>query len=269
MNDKKTSPLPLSVLIRTFNEADRLGRTLEAVCGLGSEIVVIDSGSTDGTVELAESAGCRVIHHIWEGFGPQRSFGEDQCINNWIFYIDADEVPTHRLLAEIRALFAKGEPTESAFEIRNTMVLPGNSRPCLFADVRKVTRLTDRRRARVTQDPSWDKITVTPGSTVGILNERQWHYSFRSWKHAISKISYTSSLAAETQKKKNIWLLRTRLVTELPVEFLKFYFVRGFVWAGFKGMCFAGIQSYARSVRIRKMLADAIKRRNSESDSNR
>ena len=269
MNDKKTSPLPLSVLIRTYNEADRLGRTLEAVFGLGSEIVVIDSGSTDGTVELAESAGCKVIHHIWGGFGPQRSFGEDQCVNNWIFYIDADEVPTHRLLEEIRALFAKGEPTESAFEIRNTMVLPGNSKPCLFADVRKVTRLTDRRRARVTQDPSWDKVTVTPGSTVGILNERQWHYSFRSWKHAISKISYTSSLAADTQKKKNIWLLRTRLVTELPVEFLKFYFVRGFVWAGFKGMCFAGIQSYARSVRIRKMLADAIEKRNSESDSNR
>lgn len=262
MNANKLQPLPLSVLIRTFNEADRLGCTLDAVSGLGSEIVVIDSGSTDGTVELATSAGCRVIYHVWEGFGPQRSFGEEQCQNDWIFYIDADEVPTPRLLEEIRALFSKGEPTESAFEIKNTMVLPGNSRPCLFADVRKVTRLTDRRRARVTQDPSWDKITVTLGSSVGILNEAQWHYSFRNWKHAISKISYTSSLAADTQKKKNIWLLRMRLLTELPIEFLKFYFVRGFVWAGVKGMFFAAIQSYARTVRIKKMLAAAPRIRN-------
>lgn len=264
MNDNKTLPLPLSILIRTFNEADRLGCTLQAVNGLGSEIVVIDSGSTDGTVELAISAGCRVIYNAWEGFGPQRSFGEEQCQNDWIFYIDADEVPTPRLLEEIRALFAKGEPAESAFEIKNTMVLPGNSRPCLFADVRKVTRLTDRRRARVTQDPSWDKITVTPGGSVGILNERQWHYSFRSWKHAISKISYTSSLAAETQKKKNIWLLRIRLLTEFPIEFLKFYFVRGFIWAGYKGIFFAAIQSYARAVRIKKMLAVGTRTRNAK-----
>lgn len=245
---------PISVLIRTLNEGDRLGRTLEAVSGLGQEIVVIDSGSVDRTREIAEAAGARVIEHQWEGFGPQRSFGEDQCKYDWIFYIDADEVPTPELKREIVDLFADEYPPHDAFEIRNTMILPGDQRPRPFADVRKVTRLTNRRHARVTLDPSWDRIELQPGKTLGTLNGRQWHFSFRSWGHAIAKIPYTSKLAADTQVKKPLWLLSIRLVTEFPVEFLKFYLVRRFVFGGWKGFAFSMVQAFARFARILQML---------------
>jgi glycosyltransferase involved in cell wall biosynthesis len=246
---------PISVLIRCHNEADRIQRSLDAVTGLGREIVVIDSGSTDGTIEIAQAAGARVIQHAWDGFGPQRHFGEDQCVHDWIFYLDADEVPTPELRQEIRELFTQGEPAHAAYEIRNTMVLPGNIRPCLFADFRMVTRLTNRRYARVSLEPSWDRVEVAAGRTTGILLGRQWHYSFRSWHHAISKIDYTAGLAARTQLRKSRWLLRLRLITEYPMEFLKFYFVRRFVFAGWKGLCFSAIQAFSRLVRIKKMLA--------------
>jgi glycosyltransferase involved in cell wall biosynthesis len=247
-----------SILIRTFNEADRLGRTLDAVAAFEQEMVVIDSGSTDGTQALALAAGARVVGHRWEGFGPQRSYGETECSNDWIFYIDADEVPTPELISEIKELFMNGEPAHAAYEIRNTMVLPGLSRPHWFADIRKVTRLTNRKYARVTQDPSWDTIVIDEGQTLGILKNRQWHYCFRDWSHAISKIGYTSSLAAETQKKKPLPSLLLRLVMELPLEFLKFYIVRLFVFGGWRGFAFSIVQAFARFARILKMVERAV-----------
>ena len=253
-------PIPFSILIRSYNEVDRIGRTLDAVKKLGQEIVVIDSGSNDGTVALAESKGARVIHNAWQGFGPQRSFGEIQCRNDWIFYIDADEVPTPELIAEILALFAKSTPPHVAYDIRNTMVLPGDQKPHPFSDVRKVMRLTDRRYARVTQDPSWDKVVVEPGKTTGVLAGRQWHYCFRNFSHAISKISYTSSLAAETQANKPRSLLFLRLVIELPLEILKFYLIRAFIFGGWKGFAFSVVQSFGRFSRILKMVEKAEKR---------
>lgn len=247
-------PPPISVLIRCHNEADRIKRTLDAVVGLGREIVVIDSGSDDGTQEIARQNGCRVISHPWEGFGPQRHFGETQCLHDWIFYIDADEVPTPELKLEIHKLFTLGEPKHAAYEIRNTMVLPGNAGPCPFADIRKVTRLTNRCHARVTLDPSWDKVEVAPGKTLGTLRGRQLHFSFRSWEHAVGKIQYTAKLAAQTQATKSPALLAIRLFTEIPMEFLKFYFIRSFVFGGKKGFIFSAVQSFARFMRIVQML---------------
>ncbi|WP_186392093.1 MULTISPECIES: glycosyltransferase family 2 protein [unclassified Pannonibacter] len=247
-------PAPISVLIRCFNEGDRIGRTLQSVQGLGREIVVIDSGSTDDTVAVCESFGARVISNPWAGFGPQRSFGEKQCRNDWVFYIDADEVVTPELRQEIAGLFRNGEPQHACYLVRNTMVLPGDERPRPFADYRKVPRLYNLKHARIRLEPSYDRMDVDEGFTTGILKGRQHHFSFRTWGHAIAKLNYTSDLAAATQKKKNGLLLRLRLVTEFPVEMLKYLIMRRFIFAGWKGYAFATIQSFGRFVRILKML---------------
>lgn len=245
---------PISILIRAFNEADRIGRTLESLKGIGQEIIVIDSGSTDKTVEIAESHGARVVYNKWEGFGPQRSFGEKQCGFDWIFYIDADEVVTPELKDEILKLFADGKPKQACFLVRNTMVLPGDKKPRLFADFRKVPRLYNLKHARIKLDPSYDRMDIDSGYDMGILKARQFHFSFRTWGHTLSKMNYTSDLAAETQTKKPLWLLRIRLVTELPVEMFKYLFVRRFIFAGWKGFAFAATQSFSRFTRILKML---------------
>ncbi|MDD7910886.1 glycosyltransferase family 2 protein [Pseudovibrio exalbescens] len=247
-------PAPLSVLIRSLNEGDRIARTLKSVQGLGQEIIVVDSGSTDDTVEIAESFGAKVIHNPWGGFGPQRSFGEKQCAFDWVFYIDADEVVTPELKDEILQLFNNDEPTEVCFLIRNTMVLPGDEKPRLFADYRKVPRLYNLKHARIKLDPSYDRMQVDDGYRVGILSARQYHYSFRNWGHTIAKLNYTSDLAAQTQEKKPLWQLRLRLITEFPVEMFKYLFVRRFIFAGWKGFAFAATQSFSRFMRILKML---------------
>jgi glycosyltransferase involved in cell wall biosynthesis len=118
-------PLPLSVFIIARDEADRIGPTIRAVRALTDDLVVIDSGSSDGTPEVAASLGARVIHNAWPGYGPQKRFAEDQCRHLWLFNVDADEVVPENLAEEIRGLFAEGAPQADGYEVPITEVFPG------------------------------------------------------------------------------------------------------------------------------------------------
>lgn len=82
--------IPLSVAIITKNEAENLPDCLRSVAFAG-QIVVVDSGSTDDTVDVAKEFECDVYIEPWRGFGPQKQFAIDQCRNPWILLIDADE----------------------------------------------------------------------------------------------------------------------------------------------------------------------------------
>ena len=103
MNNK----LPISCFIIAKNEADRIAQTIESVEGLVDEIIVIDSGSTDGTQDLVKELGCKLYYNKWHGFGPQKRFGEDKARNKWLLNLDADEYLSNELKAEIRDLFSK------------------------------------------------------------------------------------------------------------------------------------------------------------------
>jgi len=85
----------LAIIILTQNEADNLPRCLESVAGFG-EIIVLDSGSDDGTQEIATRAGARLYEHPFEGFGRQRNWALENCEpkRQWILFLDADEVAT-------------------------------------------------------------------------------------------------------------------------------------------------------------------------------
>src|SRR3954451_13786724 len=109
--------LPISCYVRTLNEERTIGRCIEAAKLVASDIVIVDSGSTDRTVEVAESLGARVFRQAWLGNGGEKRFGEEQCRFDWLLDLDADEVVSAELAVQIRALFAKGEPGQSAYEL--------------------------------------------------------------------------------------------------------------------------------------------------------
>lgn len=112
-----SQPAPrLSVALITFNEAHHLARTLESVRWAG-EIVVVDSGSTDGTPELARSFGARVLQRPWPGFAAQKNFALAQCDGTWILSLDADEELTPDLSAEMQQVLAS-EPMTAAFYLK-------------------------------------------------------------------------------------------------------------------------------------------------------
>ena len=115
-------PIPLTCYIRTLNEAKRIRPVVEKVIEIGAEVIIVDSGSTDNTREIARAAGAVVIEKKWEGNGFQKRNGEDAASNDWLLDLDADEVLSPELQAEIRALFSNGAPAPGD-------TTPGNDTP--------------------------------------------------------------------------------------------------------------------------------------------
>jgi glycosyltransferase involved in cell wall biosynthesis len=98
----------LSAIIITKNEAANIVACLDSVA-FCDEIVVVDGGSDDGTVALAEATGARVVKHDWQGFGPQKNAALSLATGDWVLSIDADERVSEALAREIQAAVAKGE----------------------------------------------------------------------------------------------------------------------------------------------------------------
>jgi glycosyltransferase involved in cell wall biosynthesis len=116
-------PPKLSVAIITLNEEINLGRTLASV-QFADEIILVDSGSTDRTVEIAASFRANVFHEPWRGFAAQKNFALERCTGSWILSLDADEALTPELQIEIRALLL-GDPAADAYLIRRRNVFLG------------------------------------------------------------------------------------------------------------------------------------------------
>src|SRR5579875_1494258 len=107
----------LSVAIITLNEEHNLARTLASV-RFADEVVVVDSGSTDRTVEIARAAGARVISQPWLGFAAQKNFAIEQCSGGWILSLDADEELSVPLQQEIAGMLENPPPQAQAFMIK-------------------------------------------------------------------------------------------------------------------------------------------------------
>lgn len=247
------APIPLSVLIRTKNEADRIEATLEAAQTLGGEIVIVDAGSTDATVEIATRMGARVIHNPWPGFGPQRHFGEQQCAHDFIFSLDADEIVTPEMAAEIREVFARPNPPR-LMTIRKAMIFPHWKHPPPLGFCHDQILIYDRRVARTGPNPNWDKLDINVPDKPHLIRAPLWHFSVRDWNHAVAKWNYVAGLAADTQKERPRALLLMRLVIEFPWSFIKFYFLRRYFLGGADGFTMAVVTAFGRFLRIAKML---------------
>ncbi len=248
--------LPLSCFIIAVNEADRIAPVIESVVGWVDEVVVIDSGSTDGTQDLAEKLGARVIHHAWPGFGPQKRYGEDQCRNDWVLNLDADEVMSEELIREIIALFAEGPPAHPFYRFRLRLVYPGDTRPRLWADFHNYVRLYDRRAGRFADSLVHDNVQTGDIKPIQ-LHCDAWHYSYRSFGFLVEKLNSYSDLQAKSIIKQNRAALLVRLPFEFPLAFVKYYLFRRHITGGRKGFAFAMINSFFRFLRIVKLL-DAL-----------
>lgn len=116
--------LPISVAVVTLNEEANLARCLESVREWASEIVVIDSGSTDRTEEVARKFGAVFASSTWSGFTAQKNKCAQKCSHPWILFLDADEALTPELAAAITRAFAEGDPKADGFWVnRRTFYL--------------------------------------------------------------------------------------------------------------------------------------------------
>ncbi len=203
-----TSGNSLSIAIVACNEAANIGRTLESV-KWADEIVVVDSGSTDDTIKIAESFGARVICEPWKGYGGQMNSALDHCQSEWLFSLDGDEVMTPELASEIQVLLA-GQPKFDAYWTPRLNLIFGRwMRHGGFYPDRKL-RLFRKGVARLeenTEPHTTPKTTVPTGKlkydllhyqypTVALYIEHMDRYSSQSVPLVLRKGHTSRSLAA-------------------------------------------------------------------------
>lgn len=251
---------PISVFIITKNEADRIVTVINAVKKIADEILVIDSGSTDNTVLVAEKLGARVIFNQWEGYGQQKVFGEAQCRNEWILNIDADEELSEELADEINQIFSK-KPDENiwAFRIKIVNKFRFEERPKKFAYYYNQIRLYNKNYAGFKNSAVHDsvelKLSNRSSKTIklGQLKHIIYHQSFRSYNHWIEKINSYSQMQANDYLLKGKNPSIAKLFFTPIFAFLKAYLVRRYFIYGIDGFIYSYLFSFSRFAKMIKI----------------
>ena len=243
--------MKLSVYFITKNEEQRLENSLKAAAKVADEIVVVDSGSTDKTVKIAKKYKARVFYHEWKSYCDQKSFAEKKCSSNWVLMLDADEVLSDELIAEIRQI--KKNPKQNAYEVKICNMFPGDVKPRFFAQSFKAVRLYNRKFAHMPPD-LWnkDRIRVQAEEKIVRLTGKIYHYCFLTIDQATAKYNlHSSELAhAVVEEKRSFSCLR--LYTEFPRQFLRYYFFKRYFLLGVQGVVQAMVLANFRFLKIAK-----------------
>ena len=221
----------LSLYIITMNEEKRLARTLESAKDIVDEIVIVDSGSTDRTKEIAESFGARFIYHEWESIGHQVKFAEEQCRYKWVLRLDADEVLQESLAEEISQIKING--TKDGYILPRGDVYPGMKHANRWVKHYREIRLYNRDAWTMSGEYGHDDVVkVKPDATKGTCRHFIDHYSFISIHQIVEKYNLESDRLAEravTQGKNySAW----RMLGASTLEFLKYYIFGRFFLLG-------------------------------------
>lgn len=182
----------LSAIVIAKNEASNIAACLAGLA-FCDERIVVDSGSDDGTIGIAQENGARVFSHSWKGFGAQKNYALSLATGEWVLSIDADERVSPDLAREI--MTAVGSPCADAYEIpRVTTFL---DRPMRGGDGSSdaVLRLFRREKARFSDDLVHERV-VCDGK-VARLSAPLMHHSVRRLEDALSRVDRYSSASAE------------------------------------------------------------------------
>jgi len=184
----------LSVVIITRDEEAAIGAALDSVA-FADEIVLVDSGSRDRTVEIARARGAKVIETTdWPGFGAQKNRALDHATREWVFSLDADERVTPELRAEIEAM-VKGKAAHDAYEVPRLSSYCGRYMRHGGWWPDHVTRLFRRGKARFSDDLVHERLVVT-GST-GRLKAHLLHEAFEDLEEVLRKVDQYSTANAQ------------------------------------------------------------------------
>ena len=212
---------PLSVVIIAKDAATQLAACLESA-SFADEIVLIDSGSTDGTAELAAMHGARVIQKEWLGFGPQKQFAVAAARHDWVLCLDADERVSAALRGSIQAALSAPDARAYAMPRRNLFMgrwlRYGEGYPDLSL------RLFDRRHARWSDDPVHEKVlTDAPAAR---LEGELLHESAETLTTYLDKQNRYTSMQAEALFKAGKRAGVAQMLLSPLLRFVKFYFLR-------------------------------------------
>lgn len=242
---------PLSAVVITLNCAAQLAECLDSL-DFADEIVVVDSGSSDGTAELALARGARVVRQDWLGFGAQKQFGTELASHDWVLSIDSDERVTPQLRESIRA--AMVEPEFKAYQFPRSNRFLGRYLRHGEGYPDWSLRLFDRRHARWSDDEVHERVlTLGP---VESLKGDLLHDSAQSLEAYLAKQNRYTTLAAQALLREGRTASVGRLLFSPAVRFLKFFLLRrGFLdgLPGFLHIAIGCFNSFSKYMKLLEM----------------
>ena len=244
---------PLSAVLITRNAAAVLDDCLQSIA-FADEIVVVDSASTDGTVEIAQRRGARVVQKEWLGFGLQKQFAVDQARHDWVLCMDADERVSPKLAAEIQHALAAPVSPVYRMPRRNRFLGRWLSHGEGYPDWSP--RLFNRLNARWSDDLVHEKVlyAVTPGSLSGDL----MHDSRDDLSSYLDRQNRYTTLAARQAFEQGRGGNMLHLLLSPVVRFIKFYLMRLGFLDGLPGLlhisigCVNSYMKYAKLIELRR-----------------
>ena len=250
-------PLPLSVVLIAHNAAAQLPECLASVA-FADEVVVVDSGSSDGSAEVATRYGARVIAKEWLGFGRQKQFAVEQAAHDWVLCLDADERVSPELAASVvRTLHA---PTTPVYRMarRNRFLGSWLQHGEGYPDWS--LRLFDRRHARWSDDEVHEKVlyAVAPGTPVGTLMGDLLHESGEDLGRYLEKQNRYTALAARDLYRQGRRAGLAEVTLSPLLRFFKFYFLRLGFLDGVPGLvhisigCMNSFMKYAKLIELHR-----------------
>lgn len=244
---------PVSAVLITLNAASQLDKALRSL-QFCDDLVIVDSGSTDGTLEIAAQYGARIFELDWKGFGPQKQYAVAQAKNDWVLCLDADEEVSPALQQSIIQTL-QSEPAEMAGyrmprcnHFLGRYLRHGEGYPDLSL------RLFHRQRANWNAEPVHEGVEgITPNAQFGLLEGDLLHHSAESLSQYLTKQNRYTDIQASIQASRGKWPSSSKLVLSPLVRFIKFYVIRrGFLdgWAGLVHIligCFNSFIKYAKT----------------------
>ncbi|MDO7875328.1 glycosyltransferase family 2 protein [Hymenobacter sp. ASUV-10] len=244
--------VPLSVVIITFNEEANIGRCLAALAGVADEVLVVDSFSTDRTLEICREHGARVVQNAFAGYVEQKNFATAQARYDHVLQLDADEVLTEELRQSIRQATADWQ--HAAYSLARLTNYCGSwVRHGGWYPDRKL-RLYDRRRGRWTGLLLHEKYEVDAGQTTGQLRGDALHYSYHSIAQHVAQLNKFTSITAREQAlrgKTRVGLFH--LLLKPWWKFVHGYFFRLGFLDGFAGLSIATISALGVFLKFAKL----------------
>ena len=225
----------ISVTIITKNEEKNIRRCLESI-QWADEIVIVDTFSSDRTVEICREFTDKVFQESWLGYGPQKNLCASKATNRWVLNLDADEVISSECAAEIQKLLL-GQPEFSFYRFpRKNFIADRWVRYAgWYPDL--ISRLYDKDRVSFSDSMVHERLI--PDEIGGVINRPIFHYSFDGMEDYIERQNRYSSLYAEEKKRLSLEVNWTHLYIRPVWAFIRTYFFRQGFREGFLGVFLA------------------------------
>lgn len=241
--------MKISVTFITLNSEKTLKPVLEAI-SWADEIVLVDSGSTDKTLEIAQKFKAKIVHRAFDGYGSQKNFATEQASHDWILSLDDDEILTPELQKEIQNLDLKNTEYQG-FKIPRSLIFLGKLLR-FSGEYRRLTlRLFNRKYGNWNAEYVHESVEVK--GKIGTLKNQILHDSYRDLTDYFNKFNKYTSLGARTLAERGKTASSLKIISRFPTTFFKIYLLKGSCLDGYAGFMWALLTAINPVVKYAKL----------------